>query len=136
MDTFPLSLVCIVWLINQTWQYKPFQIYIWFFTLRVFCIIFIPISAIVPINIWNYQIDKNHGNKGRQNMKISWISMINFIKHVLFEYSTFLIKMTLDVPTIAFAKSYLCLLTNVETFLGLTTIMPLLEIMHFLIKFA
>jgi len=69
-------------------------------------------------------------------MKISWISMINFIKHVLFEYSTFLIKMTLDVPTIAFAKSYLCLLTNVETFLGLTTIMPLLEIMHFLIKFA
>ncbi len=68
MDTFPLSLVCIVWFISQTWQYKPFQIYLWFFTLRVFYIVYMHISAIVPINIWNYQIDKNHGNKGQQNI--------------------------------------------------------------------
>jgi hypothetical protein len=62
--------------------------------------------------------------------------MINFIKHVLFEYYTFLMKMTLDVPTIAFAKSNLCLLINVKTFMGLTTIMPLLKTMHSFIKFA
>jgi len=45
------------------------------------------------------------GNKTLQNIKTSWISMINFNKHVLFEYYIFLMKMTLDVPTIAFAKS-------------------------------
>jgi hypothetical protein len=41
--------------------------------------------------------------------------------------------MILDAPKIAFAKSNSCLLTNVETFMGLDVIMPLLETMHFLI---
>jgi hypothetical protein len=62
--------------------------------------------------------------------------MIIFIKHVLFEYYTCLMKMTLDVPIITFAKSNLCLLIDVEMFLGFITIMQLLKTMHFFIKFA
>jgi hypothetical protein len=62
--------------------------------------------------------------------------MFNLIKHVLFQYHTFLMKMALDAPTITFTKSNLCLLTNVELLLGLNVVMPLLEVVHSLIKFA
>ncbi len=55
---------------------------------------------------------------------------------MLFEYHIHFMKMILDAPKIDFAKSNLCLLTNVETFMGLDVIMPLLEIVHFFIKFA
>jgi hypothetical protein len=64
-----------------------------------------------------YQIGKNCGTKGNkilQNIKTKWISMIDLVKHVLFEYRTFLMKMALDAPTIASTKSNLCLLTNVK----------------------
>jgi hypothetical protein len=37
--------------------------------------------------------------------------MNSLVKNVLFKYHTLLIKMALDAPTIAFAKSNLCLLT-------------------------
>jgi hypothetical protein len=53
--------------------------------------------------------------------------MFNLVKHLLFEYHTLLMKMTLNASTITFIKCNLCLLTNVET---------LLDIVHFLIKFA
>jgi len=45
-------------------------------------------------------------------------------------------KMALDAPTIAFAKSNMCLLIDVESLLGLNAIMPLLEATHSLIKFS
>lgn len=44
-------------------------------------------------------------------------------------------KMTLEAPIITLAKSNLCLLTNDEM-LGLNVIMPLLEVVHSLIKFT
>ncbi len=62
--------------------------------------------------------------------------MFNLVKHVLFEYHTLLMKMALDAPTKTFTKSNLCLLTNVELLLGLNVVMPLLEVVHSLIKFA
>ncbi len=62
--------------------------------------------------------------------------MISHVKHVLFEYRTFLMKMALDAPTIASTESTLCLLTDVKTLLGLNVIMPLLEVVHSLIKFS
>ncbi len=62
--------------------------------------------------------------------------MTNFIKHVLCEYCTFLTNMALDAPTITFAKSNLCLLVNVKTLLGLNAIIPLLEVIHSLIKIS
>ncbi len=62
--------------------------------------------------------------------------MISFIKHVLCAYCTFLMNMALDAPTITFAKSNLCPLVNVKTLLGLNAIMPLLELVHSLIKIS
>jgi len=62
--------------------------------------------------------------------------MISHVKHVLFEYCTFLTKMALNAPTITFSKSNLCLLTNIEILLGLNAITPLLETMQSLIKFT
>jgi hypothetical protein len=62
--------------------------------------------------------------------------MFNLVKHVLFEYHTLFMKMALDAPTITFTKSNLCLLTNVEMLLRFNVVMPLLEVVHFLIKFA
>jgi hypothetical protein len=65
--------------------------------------------------------------------------MKSHVKHVLFEYHILLIllmKMTLDMPTIASTKSNLCLLIDVEMLLRLNVVMPLSEAMHSLIKFA
>jgi hypothetical protein len=44
--------------------------------------------------------------------------------------------MVLDAPTIAFTKSNLCVLIDVEMLLGLNAIMPLLQATHSLIKFS
>jgi hypothetical protein len=62
--------------------------------------------------------------------------MISLVKRVLYEYCTLLMKIKLDAPTIASTKSNLCLLTNVKTLLRLNAIMPLLEVVHSLIKFS
>ncbi len=39
-------------------------------------------------------------NKIIRNIKTSWISMINFIKWVMFKYRTLFMKMALDTATI------------------------------------
>jgi hypothetical protein len=62
--------------------------------------------------------------------------MINHGKRVLSKYCTLLMKMPLDAPTIASTKSNLCLLIDVKMLLGLNAIMPLLEVVHSLIKFS
>jgi len=62
--------------------------------------------------------------------------MFSPILHVLSKYHTFFMKMPLDVATITSTKSNLCLLTNVEMLLRLNVVLPLLEAMHSLIKFA
>ncbi len=62
--------------------------------------------------------------------------MISLVKHVLSKYCTLLMRITLYAPTIAFTKSNLCLLTHVKMFLRLNVIMPILEVVHSLIKFS
>jgi hypothetical protein len=52
------------------------------------------------------------------------------------QISHFLMKMALDAATIPLAQSNLSLFTNVETLLRLNVVMPLLEAIHSLIKFA
>jgi hypothetical protein len=76
------------------------------------------------------------GNKILNNIKIRWIFMINLVKQVLSDFRTLLMKMTLNATTIPSTQSNLFLFTNVETLLGLNTMMPLLEAIHSLIKFA
>jgi len=44
------------------------------------------------------EIVENKGNKILWNIKIRWIFMINFVKRLLFEYCTLLMKMALDKP--------------------------------------
>jgi hypothetical protein len=82
------------------------------------------------------KIMETKGNKILRNIKIKWISMLNPVLHMLSKYRIFFLKMALDVATITSTKSNLCLLTNVEMLLGLNVVMPLLEAMHSLIKFA
>jgi hypothetical protein len=62
--------------------------------------------------------------------------MLSPILDVLFKYHTLLMKTALDAATITSTKSNLCLLINVELLLRLNVVMPLLEAMHSLIKFA
>jgi hypothetical protein len=62
--------------------------------------------------------------------------MVNPIKHVLSQYHILLMKKTWDAPTIPFVKSILSLLTYVETLLGFHVMLPILEAVHCLNKFA
>jgi len=75
-------------------------------------------------------------NKILSNIKTKWISMISFIKCVLSKYHPLLMKMTLNAPTIRYVGSNLSLIINMETLLGLNVMVPLLEEIHYLIKFA
>jgi len=63
------------------------------------------------------------GNKILWNIKITWISVINFIKCVLSMYCTFLMKMAQNAPTIPSPKSNFSWLIDVETLLGLNVMM-------------
>ncbi len=70
-------------------------------------------------------IMETKGNKIMWNIKKKWISMINLVKCVLFEYCIFFMNMALDAPTIHSTKSNFYLLTNVETLLGFNAMMPM-----------
>jgi hypothetical protein len=82
------------------------------------------------------KIMETKGNKTLQNIKTRWISMFSLVKRVLSKYCTNIMKMALNAVIITFAKSNLCLLIDVEMLLGLNVVMPLLEVVHSLIKFA
>ncbi len=63
--------------------------------------------------------------------------MINHVKFVLFEYHSLLMNMALNASIIAFTKSNLFLLIDVEMFVGVECYhMPLLKTIHSLIKLA
>ncbi len=76
------------------------------------------------------------GNKIFRNVKTQWISMLNLAKRLMAEYITFLVKMVLNNPTNQQTKQNYEHLCDFQTLLGLAYILPLLESMHDLIKFA
>ncbi len=76
------------------------------------------------------------GNKILCNTKSKWISMISLVKYLLFEYHIFFMKMALDASTTPYVGFNFSLFIYVETLLGLNVMMPLLYVIHFLIKFA
>jgi hypothetical protein len=76
------------------------------------------------------------GNKILRNVKTRWISMLSLAKRLMVEYRTFLVKMALDNLTNQQAKQNYEHLCDFQTLLGLAYILPLLESMHALIKFA
>jgi hypothetical protein len=62
--------------------------------------------------------------------------MLSPMKHVLCEYHPLLMKMALDSPTIALATSNLELFCDVEILLSLVCLVPMLEVVNLLVKFA
>ncbi len=62
--------------------------------------------------------------------------MLSLAKKLMAEYKTFLVKMALDSLTNQQAKQNYEHLCDLQTFLKLACILPLLESMHAIIKFA
>jgi len=71
-----------------------------------------------------------------QNVKTKWSSMLSPAKQVLVKYKSIVVKMIHGMNVMATTHTtfeYLCV---IEVAMGLTCIMPLLKVMHVLIKFA
>jgi uncharacterized membrane protein len=75
------------------------------------------------------------GAKILKNVKTCWIFILLFVRHVMVEYKTLLIKVTLDAPINDKAKTNFDLLCDVQILLGLVAISLLLQLVHNLIKF-
>jgi hypothetical protein len=76
------------------------------------------------------------GNKIFWNVKTRWISMLNLVKRVMVEYKTLFVKMTLDNPKNQQAMLNYEHLCDIHIFFRLACILPLLESVHAVIKFA
>ncbi len=79
---------------------------------------------------------KKRGNKLLCNVKTRWISMLSLTKRVIVEYKSLVVKTNDDLEMIKATKPTLEFLCDVEVVLGLICIMPMLEVVHDLIKFA
>jgi hypothetical protein len=73
------------------------------------------------------------GLKLLHNIKIYWISIFNLLKQVLVEYNVLVVKMH---PKASPHKNNLDLLCDLELIFGLPYMVPMLEMVHTLIKFA
>jgi hypothetical protein len=76
------------------------------------------------------------GLKILYNVKTQWISMLAPIKLVLVEYKNFVVKMCDDITGNAFANNNYELLCDCDTILGLTCVLPMLEVVQSLCKLA
>ncbi len=75
-------------------------------------------------------------NKILKNIKTQWMSMLSPSKKVLNEYQMLIVKMVEDNVSIVIVKANYELLYDVETLLGLACVLPLLELVQGLFKFA
>jgi hypothetical protein len=75
-------------------------------------------------------------NKILWNVKARWISMLSLAKRLMAKYKTFLVKMTLNNLANQQAKQNYEHLCDLQILLGLAYVLPLLEFVHALIKFA
>jgi hypothetical protein len=75
------------------------------------------------------------GNKFLKNIKTQWINMLSPTKRVLFEYKTLLAKMATDCVELQIVETNFDLLFKL-ILLGLVGLLPLLEIVHGVIKFS
>ncbi len=79
---------------------------------------------------------ETQGDKIIHNVKTRWISMLNLAERVLVEYITLLVKMAMDNFTNHQAKFNCEHLCDLQILLELSCILPLLEFVNVLIKFA
>jgi hypothetical protein len=76
------------------------------------------------------------GLKILQNVKTRWISMLKPFKWVMAKYKTLIVKMSRENVSVAQARFDLNLLCHLHMLLGLFCLLPLLEAVNALIKFA
>jgi len=79
---------------------------------------------------------KCKGNKIIKNIKTHWVSTLSPSKKVLSEYKALVVKMVEDSVIVDTTKINYELMCDLETLLGLSCIIPLLELVQGLSKFA
>jgi hypothetical protein len=76
------------------------------------------------------------GNKLFNNLKTMWTYMLSSTKRVLEEHKPLVVRKNDDFHAILITKTIIELLCDVEVVMGFTCIMPMLEVVHEVIKFA
>jgi hypothetical protein len=79
---------------------------------------------------------KTKGNKILQNVKTRWINMFSLAKRTLSMYMPLVAKMVKDSPSLMATWVNFEFCCDVNLFVSLFSLMPMLEIIHALIKFA
>ncbi len=74
------------------------------------------------------KVIESRGLKILRNIWTQWISMLAFSKRLVFEYKYVIMKMSEDLPTNHVATTNYELLCDVETIMGLTCVLPMLEV--------
>jgi hypothetical protein len=82
------------------------------------------------------EVVETSGLKILGNVKTRWILLLEPVKHVLLKYKTLIVKMSNDTRKESKAAQNLSSLCDVHTFLAFPCMIPLLESMKSLIKFA
>jgi len=72
---------------------------------------------------------ESKGLKFLKNIKMKWISILASFKQMVKEYKTSVVKMNDDVVSNEVINNNYELLYDVETILGLTCVLPMLEAM-------
>jgi hypothetical protein len=76
------------------------------------------------------------GLKLLRNVKTHWISMLSLLKCVLARYKSLVVKMHYDCVKSKYVHDNFELLCDLDLILGLPCVMPILEVVHSLIKYA
>jgi hypothetical protein len=82
------------------------------------------------------KVIESRGLKILRNIEIQWISMLAPFKRLVFEYRFVVMKMSEDLPINHVVATNYELLCDVETMMGLTCVLPMLEVIQNLNKFA
>jgi hypothetical protein len=75
------------------------------------------------------EVIESKGLKFLKNIKMKWISILASFKQMVKEYKTLMVKMNDDVVSNEVINNNYELLYDVETILGLTCVLPMLEAM-------
>lgn len=91
----------IVWPTAPIWQCKPYQDYLWWSGLKIYCK---PCIHTLPIHLKRHsdfiklaKLMQTKGNKFLQNVKTRWIFMLSPTKRMMEKYKTLLVKMVWTV---------------------------------------
>jgi hypothetical protein len=75
------------------------------------------------------EVIESKGLKFLKNIKMKWISILASFKQMVKEYKTSVVKMNDDVVSNEVINNNYELLYDVETIMGLTCVLPMLEAM-------